>query len=110
MAENILEFNDGNFDAEVLQADRPVLIDFWAEWCVPCKMIAPAVEEVANENADAIKVGKVNVDVNPGIASKYGIRSIPTLLLFKGGELVKKFVGLQQKADLKKALEEAAAG
>ncbi len=86
MAENMHEFTESNFEAEVLKADKPVLIDFWAEWCVPCKMIAPAVEEIAKENGGVLKVGKVNVDNNPGIASKYGVRSIPTLLIFKGGE------------------------
>lgn len=105
MAENIFEFNDGNFDAEVLKADKPVLIDFWAEWCVPCKMIAPAVEEVANENADGLKVGKVNVDVNPGIASKYGIRSIPTLLLFKGGQVAEKMVGAVSKETIQEFVD-----
>jgi thioredoxin 1 len=97
MAENIHEFTDANFESEVLQADKPVLIDFWAEWCVPCKMIAPAVEEIANEDGDSLKVGKVNVDVNPGIASKYGIRSIPTLLIFKGGQVAEKMVGAVSK-------------
>jgi len=97
MAENIHELNDKNFEAEVVKSDKPVLVDFWAEWCVPCKMIAPAVEEIANENAEAIKVGKLNVDSNPAIASKYGIRSIPTLLLFKGGQVAEKIVGAISK-------------
>jgi thioredoxin 1 len=105
MAENIHEFNDGNFEAEVLKADRPVLIDFWAEWCVPCKMIAPAVEEIANEDGDALKVGKVNVDVNPGIASKYGIRSIPTLLIFKGGQVAEKMVGAVSKETIREFVD-----
>jgi thioredoxin 1 len=105
MAENIHEFNDGNFDAEVLQADKPVLIDFWAEWCVPCKMIAPAVEEIANEDGDTLKVGKVNVDVNPGIASKYGIRSIPTLLIFKGGQVAEKMVGAVSKETIREFVD-----
>lgn len=105
MAENIHEFNDGNFDAEVLKADKPVLIDFWAEWCVPCKMIAPAVEEIANEDGDALKVGKVNVDVNPGIASKYGIRSIPTLLIFKDGQVAEKMVGAVSKETIREFVD-----
>jgi thioredoxin 1 len=97
MAENIYEFNDGNFDAEVLKSDTPVLIDFWAEWCMPCKMIEPAMEEIAKENANGLKVGRVNVDVSPAIASKYGIRSIPTLLIFKGGHVAEKMVGAVPK-------------
>ena len=104
MAENIHEFNDANFDAEVLKSDKPVLIDFWAEWCVPCKMIAPAVEEVANEN-EAVKFGKVNVENNPGIASKYGIRSIPTLLLFKGGQVAEKIVGAVSKETIQEFVD-----
>ncbi len=105
MAENIHEFTEGNFEAEVLQSDKPVLIDFWAEWCMPCKMIAPAVAEVANENAAALKVGKVNVDEDPGIASKYGIRSIPTLLIFKGGQVAEKLVGTVSKENIQKFVD-----
>ncbi len=97
MAENVLELTDANFDAEVVKSDKPVLVDFWAEWCMPCKMIAPAVEAVAQENAGALKVGKVNVDNSPGVASKYGIRSIPTLLFFKGGKVAEKAVGAISK-------------
>ncbi len=104
MPENIHEFNDGNFDAEVLKSDKPVLIDFWAEWCAPCKMIAPAVAEVANEN-EAVKVGKVDVDGNPGIASKYGIRSIPTLLIFKGGQVAEKMVGAVSKETIQEFVD-----
>ncbi|NIT35753.1 MAG: thioredoxin, partial [candidate division Zixibacteria bacterium] len=105
MAENIHEFTEGNFEAEVLESAKPVLIDFWAEWCVPCKMIAPAVEEVANENAGALKVGKVNVDNNPGIASKYGVRSIPTLLIFKGGQIAEKMVGAVSKETMQEFVD-----
>ncbi len=97
MAENMHEFTESNFEAEVLKADKPVVIDFWAEWCVPCKMIEPAMEEIANENGDAVKVGRVNVDSNPGIASRYGIRSIPTLLIFKAGQVAEKMVGAVPK-------------
>lgn len=105
MAENIHEFTEANFEAEVLQSDKPVLIDFWAEWCVPCKMIAPAVEEVANDNGDVLKVGKVNVDDNPAIASKYGIRSIPTLLIFKGGQVAEKMVGAVSKETMQEFVD-----
>ena len=105
MAENIHEFTEANFEAEVLQSDKPVLIDFWAEWCVPCKMIAPAVEEVANANGDVLKVGKVNVDESPAIASKYGIRSIPTLLIFKGGQVAEKMVGAVSKETMQEFVD-----
>lgn len=104
MAENMHEFTDANFENEVLQADKPVLIDFWAEWCVPCKMIEPAMEEIANENG-GIKVGRVNVDVNPGIASKYGIRSIPTLLIFNGGQVAEKMVGAVPKGTIQEFVD-----
>ena len=105
MAGIMHEFTDDNFEAEVLQSDKPVLIDFWAEWCMPCKMIAPAVEEVANENVDAIKAGKVNVDNSPAIASKYGIRSIPTLLIFKGGQVAEKMVGAVSKETIQEFVD-----
>ena len=88
---------DANFDEEVLQAETPVLVDFWAEWCGPCRMIGPIVKELADEFEGKIKVGKVNVDQNQGTAAKYGIRSIPTLLLFKGGDLAEQMVGAQPK-------------
>ena len=88
---------DANFDKEVLQAETPVMVDFWAEWCGPCRMIGPVVEELAEEFEGKFKVGKINVDQNQGTAAKYGIRSIPTLLLFKQGELVEQIVGAQPK-------------
>ena len=89
--------SDANFDEEVIKAETPVIVDFWAEWCGPCRMIGPIVEEIAEEFEGKIKVGKLNVDQNQGTAAKYGIRSIPTLLLFKGGELVEQMVGVQPK-------------
>ena len=109
-SEHVLELTDANFDAEVLTADVPALVDFWAEWCMPCKMIAPMIEELAAEFAGRVKIGKVNTDDNHNVATKFGINAIPTLLLFKGGEMVNKFVGLQQKADLKTVLEDVLKG
>ncbi|MDO8451786.1 MAG: thioredoxin [bacterium] len=91
---------DQNFDQEVLKSDRPVLVDFWAVWCGPCQMQGPIVEEVAAALAGKAKVGKLNVDENPGTAQKYSIMSIPTLLIFKGGQVVKQFIGVQSKETL----------
>lgn len=104
MAGNILEVTDQSFDKEVLQAQVPVLVDFWAEWCGPCKMLAPTVEALANEYAGKIKVAKVNVDENIATASRYRIQGIPTLLLFKNGEVREQLVGTQPKSVVEKAL------
>jgi thioredoxin len=104
-SENVLELTDDNFEAEVIQADQPALVDFWAEWCMPCKMIAPMIEELAGEYAGRIKVGKVDTDSSRDTAMKFGISAIPTLILFKGGQVAKKFVGMQQKGELKAALD-----
>ena len=104
-SENVLELTDDNFEQEVLQADQPALVDFWAEWCMPCKMIAPTVEELASEYAGRVKVGKVDTDSSRDTAMKFGISAIPTLILFKNGEVAKKFVGMQQKSELKAALD-----
>jgi thioredoxin 1 len=95
-----ITLTDKNFTEEVINSQTPVLVDFWAEWCGPCKMIGPVVEEIANEFEGKIKVGKVNVDDNQSTAAKFGIRGIPTLLFFKGGELVNQAVGVQPKAKL----------
>jgi len=97
LAEDILNVTDGNFDAEVLQAKLPVLVDFWAGWCVPCRMIGPTVESIAETYKDKLKVAKMNVDENMKMPAKYGIRGIPTLLLFKGGDLKETIVGVQPK-------------
>jgi thioredoxin 1 len=97
LAEDILNVTDGNFEAEVLQAALPVLVDFWAGWCVPCRMIAPTVESLAEAYKDKLKVAKMNVDENMKMPAKYGIRGIPTLLLFKGGDLKESIVGVQPK-------------
>ena len=100
-----LEFTDGNFEAEVLNSDKPVLVDFWAEWCGPCRMIGPVVEEMAGEYDGKAKIGKVNVDNNPEISVKYGIRSIPALLIFKDGQVVDQIVGAVPKPQLTKQLD-----
>lgn len=105
MAKNIIELTDLNFEDEVLKSDKLVLVDFWAEWCAPCKMIAPIVEEIANEYADRLKVGKLNVDYNPKTAMKYGIMSIPTLLLFQNGRVIEQIVGAMPKKNLLAKLE-----
>jgi len=89
----------------VLKSEVPVLVDFWAEWCMPCKMIAPTIEELAKEYAGKVRFGKVDTDSNREISMQFGISAIPTLILFKGGQMAKKFVGLQQKADLKAAID-----
>ena len=99
------EFDDKNFDSEVLQASGPVLVDFWAPWCGPCRMIAPVVEQLASENAGAIKVGKLNVDEASNTAQTYGVSSIPTLIFFKDGKPVERFVGVQPKPRLQDAID-----
>ncbi len=104
---SVAELNDSNFEAEVLQASDPVLVDFWAPWCGPCRQIAPIVEELAGENEGSVKVTKVNVDDSPKAAQSYGVSSIPTLMIFKGGEVVERFVGLQPKNRLQEALDAA---
>jgi thioredoxin 1 len=102
---NTQTFTDTAFDADVLKSDVPVLVDFWAEWCGPCRMIAPTVDQVADEFAGKVKVGKLNVDENGNTAMRYNVRGIPTLLLFKGGQVVEQRVGAVSKSDLVKMLE-----
>ena len=105
MAENLIEFTDDNFDTEVLKSNLPVLVDFWAEWCGPCKMIAPIVEEIAGDYAGKVKVGKVNVDFNNQVAMQYGIRGIPALLVFKGGSVANQIVGAVPKNNITQILD-----
>jgi thioredoxin 1 len=100
-----IEINETNFDSEVLQSTQPVLVDFWAEWCGPCKMIAPVLEEIANDQAGRIKIAKVNVDDNPALAVRFGIRSIPTLLYFADGRLHNQTVGAVSKQRIVSDLE-----
>ncbi len=109
MAGQVTEFTDANFEAEVLKSDHPVLVDFWAPWCGPCRMIAPMVEELANENKGSFKVGKINIDEHPGAAQNYGVNSIPTLIVFKGGTEVDRFVGVRPKNQLQQAIDAAKA-
>lgn len=98
-------FSDDNFENDVLKSDKPVLVDFWAEWCGPCRMVGPIVEEMAGEYEGKAKIGKVDVDSNPQTATEYGIRSIPALLIFKNGEVVDQIVGAVPKTQLKKQLD-----
>jgi thioredoxin 1 len=102
---NAIAVTDASFDAEVLQGDIPVVVDFWAEWCGPCKLIAPVLDELAREYDGKVKVAKMNVDENPGVSMKYQVRSIPTLMFFKGGERVDQVIGAVPKAELKKRFD-----
>ena len=104
MAE-VLTLTTNNFQSEVLDADVPVLVDFWAPWCGPCKMIAPIIDELASEQAGRLKVGKVNTDENAELAGEYGVMSIPTLILFKDKEAVERLVGFMSKKDLEEAID-----
>jgi len=109
MAGQVVEFTDSNFSAEVLESNEPVLVDFWAPWCGPCRMIAPMVSELASENLGTFKIGKINIDDNPSAAQSYGVSSIPTLMIFKKGEVVDRFVGVQPKNRLQQAIDAAKA-
>lgn len=102
----VTEFTDSNFDNEVIKSDKPVLVDFWAEWCQPCRMLTPTIEALAGEYQGRAKVGKIDTDSNRDVSFKYGISAIPTVILFKNGEVKKKFVGLTSKDQFKTALDQ----
>ena len=104
MSDNTLKFTSDNFEKEVLDSQIPVLVDFWAEWCGPCKMLTPVIDELANEFTDKISIGKLNVDENSDIASNYGIRSIPCLLFFKNGKVEKQIMGAVPKSEILETL------
>jgi thioredoxin 1 len=104
-ASNLQTLTEANFEQEVVEASVPVLVDFWAEWCGPCKMIAPVIDELAGDYDGRVKFGKVNVDEQQGLATQYGIRAVPTLLIFKAGSVVEQVVGLRSKRDLKANLD-----
>jgi len=106
-SKNIMELSDANFEEEVLKESKPVLVDFWAVWCAPCRMIAPVIEEIAETYGAKIKVGKVNVDDNSKIPNQYGIRSIPTVMLFKNGQVAEQVIGANP-AEIKKIVEQNA--
>lgn len=108
-AGNTVTATESNFNDEVLRSAQPVLVDFWAEWCGPCKMIAPVLDELATEYGGKIKIAKVNIDENQNLAAQYRVTAIPTLLLFKGGQVMEQMVGAKSKRDLKASLDKAAA-
>jgi thioredoxin 1 len=108
-AANIVNLNAGNFQSEVVNSPQPVLVDFWAEWCGPCKMIAPVLDELAGEYDGKVKIAKVNVDESPDLASQFAIRNIPTLLLFKKGQVLEQVVGFRGKKDLQASFDRALA-
>jgi len=105
----VMEFNDQNFDSEVLKSSVPVLVDFWAEWCMPCRMLAPTIEDLATQFKGKAKVGKIDTDSNREVTLKYNINAVPTVILFKDGEPAKRIVGMTSKNDLAKAINELAA-
>jgi thioredoxin 1 len=104
-SENVKEFTDQNFETEVINSKEPVLVDFWAEWCMPCRMLAPTIEKIAKDYVGKVKVGKIDTDANRDVSIKYGISAIPTVILFKNGQVAQKFVGLRKEADFKEALD-----
>ena len=106
---NPLQFTDANFQSEVLDSDKPVLVDFWAAWCGPCRVVSPTIEELAHEYEGTVKVGKLNIDENPQAPSDFGISSIPAVLLFKDGKVVETLVGVQSRERYQHAIEDVAA-
>ena len=104
-SDTVLELTDANFDAEVVNGDQPVLVDFWAGWCMPCRMLAPVIDELAQEYDGKVKVGKVDTDANRDVSMKFGISAIPTIILFNKGEVVKKFVGMTPKDEFKAEMD-----
>jgi len=104
----VSEFTDNNFEEAVVKSDTPVLVDFWAEWCMPCRMLTPIIEELADKYSGKVKVGKVDTDANRDTAMKFGISAVPTILLFNGGEVVHKFVGMTPKQDFEAELDKVA--
>lgn len=107
-SEQVKTFTDASFQTEVLNSDQPVLVDFWAEWCMPCKMLTPTIDALATDFAGSAKIGKFDIDSNRQVPTQYGIQAIPTIILFKGGQPVKKWVGITKKDELAAALKDAA--
>ena len=107
MGAHVVEFTDANFKSEVLESQQPVLVDFWAPWCGPCRRVAPMIEELAAENLNVVKIGKVNVDEHQASAQEYGIMNIPTIIVFKGGQPVQKWTGIPVKSQVQAALDAA---
>lgn len=106
---SVAEFTEENFETEVLKSEQPVLVDFWATWCAPCRQLTPVIHELAEDNTGSARIGKVDIDSNKDIAEKYGISSIPTLIVFKNGEIVEKLQGVQPKGRLQQAIDSASA-
>ena len=104
-SENVKEFTDSNFESEVLKSNQPVLVDFWAEWCGPCRALAPTIDKLAADYQGKVKVGKLDTDSNRDVPMRYGISAIPTVILFKDGQVAQKFIGLRKEAEFKSALE-----
>ncbi|MCH8253492.1 MAG: thioredoxin [Planctomycetes bacterium] len=104
---NTLAFSDQTFDEEVIGSDTPVVVDFWAEWCGPCKALGPVIDELADDNVGKAKVGKLDIDSNQGTAVRFSVTTIPTVIIFKGGEVAEKFIGIKSKKDLQAAVDKA---